>query len=259
MPVLVQPGLPEDYRINTSVYEGPLDLLLTLIDKAELDITRLALAQVTDQYLAYLDNLEFKDPTEISYFLVVAARLIQIKSEALLPTPPTRELGEEDPGEALAQQLILYKKFKEVSQFFFWREEKNESTFLHIAPDYKIEGMLDLTGVTIQEIAEAARTVLLGKNDPTFGDAVITLPQITIREKIGLIIATLRENGTITFSSMLENKNNRLELVVTFLALLELVKQHVVETRQESLFSEIMLEPSGLMDEVAEYSTEFGE
>ncbi len=74
MPVLVQPGLPEDYRINTSVYEGPLDLLLTLIDKAELDITRLALAQVTDQYLAYLDNLEFKDPTEISYFLVVAAR-----------------------------------------------------------------------------------------------------------------------------------------------------------------------------------------
>ncbi len=259
MPVLVQPGLPEDYRINTSVYEGPLDLLLTLIDKAELDITRLALAQVTDQYLAYLESIEFKDPTEISYFLVVAARLIQIKSEALLPSPPTREIGEEDPGEALAQQLILYKKFKEVSHFFFLLEEKHQSTFLHIAPDYKTEGILDLSGITINEIAEAARMVLMGKNDPTFGDAVITLPQVTIREKIGLIVSTLRENGSVSFSSMLQNKNNRLELVVTFLALLELVKQHLIETRQDQLFSEIMLEPSGMIDEVSEYSMEFGE
>jgi len=259
MPVLTQPGLPEDYRISTSVYEGPLDLLLSLIEKAELDITSLALAQVTDQYIDYLDNLEYKDPTEISYFLVVAARLIQIKSEALLPSPPTREVGEENPGEALAQQLILYKKFKEASQFFYWREEQRFSTHQHIAPDYKIEGILDLTGVTIYEIAEAARSVLLGKSDPTFGDKVITLPMVTIREKIGLIISTLRENGTVTFSSILENKNSRLELVVTFLALLELVKQHLIETRQDSLFSEIVLESSGSMDESTEYSLEFGE
>ena len=78
MATFTQPGLPEDYRINTSVYEGPLDLLLSLIEKAELDITSLALAQITDQYLDYLEHLEYKDPTEISYFLVVAAKLIQI-------------------------------------------------------------------------------------------------------------------------------------------------------------------------------------
>src|SRR5512142_586785 len=93
------------YQVTTPVYEGPLDLLLQLIERAELDITRLALAQVTDQYLAYLRGMEDRLAEEVSAFLVIAARLLQIKSEALLPRPPVREAGEEDPGEALAQQL----------------------------------------------------------------------------------------------------------------------------------------------------------
>ncbi len=90
---------------------------LSLIEKAELDITRLALAQVTDQYLTYIQNMEGIRAADISEFLVIAAKLIQIKSAALLPKPPVIEPEEEDPGEALARQLIAYKKFKEASQF----------------------------------------------------------------------------------------------------------------------------------------------
>ncbi len=258
MAVHPQPG-KSNYRISTGVYEGPMDLLLDLIEKAELDITSLALAQVTDQYLDYLEHLEFKDPTEISYFLVIAARLIQIKSEALLPVPPSRQPGEEDPGEALANQLLLYKKFKEISQFFSWKEERHHTTFLHIAPNIKVDGILDLTDITTVDLVEAARFILLHSGIQTFGDNVIMLPRITIREKIGVIISAMREKGKVSFSSILSDKTNRLEMVVTFLALLELVKQHVVEPQQDSLFSEITLQPVGDISEPAEYNLEFGE
>ncbi len=259
MPVHPQPGKSSAYRISTGVYEGPLDLLLDLIEKAELDITSLALAQVTDQYLDYLEQLEFKDPTEISYFLIIAARLIQIKSEALLPTPPMRQPGEEDPAEALAQQLLLYKKFKELSAFFNWKEERRHTTFLHIAPDIRVEGTLDLSEVSTQDLVEAARSILLHSGLKTFGDNVITLPRVTIREKIGLLIAAMRERGKISFSSMLTDKSNRLDTVVTFLALLELVKQHVIEPHQAGLFTDIELELIGDITETTEIKLEFGE
>lgn len=249
----------EKYQVSTGVFNGPLDLLLSLIEKAELDITKLALAQVTDQYLAYLNELEEKDPTEISYFLVVAAKLIQIKSEALLPVPPTRIPGEEDPGESLTQQLLLYKMFKESSKILGTREDMHLSTFLHIAPQIKVEGVIDLTGITVEDLAEAARVILLNLTDTTFGTNVIQMPRFSIREKIGLIISSLRETGTVSFKSMLEEKPTRLELVVTFLALLELVKQRVIITNQEGLFGEITFESLGDVTEARDYDIEFDE
>jgi segregation and condensation protein A len=98
------------YQVITPVYEGPLDLLLHLIERAELDITKLALAEVTDQFLEHLGQIQEQKAEEVSAFIVIASRLVQIKSEVLLPRPPIREPGEEDPGEALAQQLIAYKR-----------------------------------------------------------------------------------------------------------------------------------------------------
>ena len=96
------------YTIQLELYQGPLDLLLELIERAELDITKIALAQVTDQYLSYLANLQEHSLEDLASFLVIAARLLQIKSEAMLPRPPVREPGEIDPGEALAQQPVSY-------------------------------------------------------------------------------------------------------------------------------------------------------
>ena len=109
----------EQYRINIDEYEGPLDLLLELIQKSQLDITKLALAQVTDQYLAYLRGIKEQDAVQVSAFLVIAARLLLIKSEALLPRPIVRGPDEIDPGEALAQQLLVYRAFKESSRMAY--------------------------------------------------------------------------------------------------------------------------------------------
>ena len=111
-----------NYSVETPVFEGPLDLLLQLIERAELDITSFSLAMVTDQYLQYIRNLPEKIAEEVSAFLVIATRLIQIKSEALLPRPPTREVGEEDPGEALARQLIAYKRYRQIADLLAQRE-----------------------------------------------------------------------------------------------------------------------------------------
>src|SRR4030065_2495201 len=142
------------YRVATDVDEGPLDLLLQLIERAELDITKLALAQVTDQYLEHLRklsvrNLSERAAEEVSAFLVIAARLLQIKSEALLPRPPAREPGEEDPGEALARQLQVYKKFKEIAAFLEQRQEAGLSTYLRIALSPRLDARADLSGVTL--------------------------------------------------------------------------------------------------------------
>ena len=132
----------EGYQISTEVYEGPLDLLLELIERAELDITQLALAQVTDQYLAYLHALQERNAAEVSAFLVIAARLLQIKSAALLPRPPAElaTTDEEDPGEALARQLIVYKRFKELAVFLDNRVAAGLHTYLRVAPPPKVEG-----------------------------------------------------------------------------------------------------------------------
>ena len=100
----------DSYEITTEVYSGPLDLLLDLIQTAELDISKLALAQVTNQFLAYVEANKDADPDYISEFLVIASKLVQIKSEALLPRPPVRTDDEEDIGETLARQLIVYQR-----------------------------------------------------------------------------------------------------------------------------------------------------
>ena len=123
-------GRQTNYTVHTPVYEGPLDLLLDLIEHAELDVTTVSLAMVTDQYLVYIHSLEQAHPDEISAFLVIAAKLLQIKSEALLPRPPVHELGEENIGEDLVRQLKLYKQFKEIGGWLMERQEQGLRTYL---------------------------------------------------------------------------------------------------------------------------------
>ncbi|MFZ5820106.1 MAG: segregation and condensation protein A [Chloroflexota bacterium] len=231
-----------DYTVQTPVYEGPLDLLLDLIERAELDVTSLALAQVTDQYLAYIHAMGQIVAEEISAFLVIAARLLQIKSEALLPRPPTREPGEEDPGEMLAEQLRIYKRFKEVANWLLERETRNLRTYLRLAPPPKIEGKLDLSDVTLADLLEAAEAILARERDKQALGTVITAPKITIREKIEAIARRLSKSSNASFGELLGPSPTRLEIVVTFLALLELVKRYRVAARQQALFGDIEIE-----------------
>src|SRR5512135_863525 len=227
------------YTVRTPVYEGPLDLLLDLIQRAELDITTVSLALVTDQYLGYIHGLEESRADEISLFLVMAARLLQIKSEALLPRPPTHAPGEEDIGQSLVDQLKLYKRYKEIGQWLDKRQDAGLRTYLRVAAPPKVEPKLDLSNVTLDSLQRAALIAFsrIPEKEPL--DSVIAAPKITIREKIGLIGNALRQISRSSFRALLGHKPSRLEVVVTFLALLELIKRYRVEAHQESLFSDI--------------------
>jgi segregation and condensation protein A len=248
-----------NYTVNVPVFEGPLDLLLQLIEHAELDITSISLAMVTDQYLDYIHQMKDIAANEISAFLVIAAKLIQIKSEALLPRPPVREPDAEDPGLSLLQQLQVYRQFKELANWIQERETNDLRTYLRIAPSPKIEGRLDLSFITLDDLLLAAKDILQRKQEKQQLDAIIKAPRITIREKITLIVNYLTKGQISSFTEILGKTTSRLEVVVTFLALLELIKRYRVSVNQEFLFSDIKIEP--LQDYIAneEFEIEFGE
>lgn len=231
-----------NYTVQIPVYAGPLDLLLQLIERAELDITAIALAMVTDQYLKYIRAMQEARAEEISAFLVIAAKLIQIKSEALLPRPPTREAGEEDPAENLARQLKIYKRFKEIASWLEEREKAGLRSHLRLAPPPRLEGRLDLSDLTLQDLLQAAESVFLGEKEKQALGTVISAPKVTIREKIAFIAARLGKGEAASFHQLISAAKSRLEVVVTFLAMLELIKRYRIAARQENLFGDIEIE-----------------
>lgn len=232
------------YTIATEVYEGPFDLLLNLIEKAELDITRLALAQVTDQFLAYWRALPEQSAEVASAFLVIAARLLQIKSESLLPRPSLRPAEVEDDGEALARQLIIYKRFKELAGHLAQREAMGLRTYLRQAPAPAPEAAFNLSGVTLEDLLAAARLAFTPAQIESELSIALISPRLSIREKIGLITDYLRRQGKVSFADLLADQPLRLNTIVTFLALLELIKRQLVLARQEQLFGAIEIEPA---------------
>ncbi|MDO8755164.1 MAG: segregation/condensation protein A [Anaerolineales bacterium] len=230
------------YKVQTPVYEGPLDLLLSLIERSEFNITAISLASVTDQYLSYLHGLEQMKPDEISSFLVIAAKLVQIKSEALLPRPPEREPGEEDPGVELVELLILYKRYKEIAGWLIERQENNLRTYLRVAPPPKVEAKLDLSNLTLAGLLNAAEAAFSKGRDKKALSSVISAPRFTIREKIDFITKTMKNIQHMAFSGLITDKSTRIEIVVTFLALLELIKRYHISAVQNELFGEIEFE-----------------
>jgi segregation and condensation protein A len=247
------------FTISTPIYQGPLDVLLSLIERAELDITKLALARVTNAFLDYVQQLSNQLPEEVSGFLVIAARLMQIKSEALLPRPPARESSEPDPGDDLVQQLILYKKYKDIALFLRRQEESGLKTFLRLAPPPRIEGKLDLVGLGADDLHNAAAAVLLFK--PGTGDLTkaVSPLRVTVRQRIEMISTMLQSAGRTTFNRLIGAKPKRSEVVATFLALLELIKQYRVLVQQTALFAEIEIEPVGDIAGQVDFELEFEE
>jgi segregation and condensation protein A len=247
------------YQVTTPIYEGPLDLLLSLIEKAQLDITHLALAQITDQFLAYIHTYKNHQPGEVSEFLVIATKLIQIKSEALLPRPVIREEGEEDPGEALIQQLLKYKQFKQIANWLAERETGGFQTYLRIAPSPKVEASIDLSGITINDLVDAGRLVFSQTADKPELKTVVTPSPVTIRQQIRRIVGAIKHIGRTTFRSILNSTKSRVEVVVTFLAMLELIKRNRIAAHQDNLFSDIVIIQAEEWDENLEFDLEFDE
>ncbi|MGD2158931.1 MAG: segregation/condensation protein A [Anaerolineales bacterium] len=247
------------YQVATPVYQGPLDLLLHLIERAELDITNLSLALVTDQYLEYLHNLPIKAAEEVSAFLVIAAKLLQIKSEALLPRHTDLETEEEDLGDSLVQHLIAYKKFKHIAQQLGERESAGLKTYLRLSPPPKVKHTIDLDGFDLFDLTSIAKNILDKTDQRPELNNVVAAPRITIREKISHIVSAIRHRDRATFNQLLDSSPTRLDVVVTFLAMLELVKRFFIQAYQESLFGEIRLERSDSWDDELDFESEFGE
>jgi segregation and condensation protein A len=248
-----------NYTVTVPVFEGPLDLLLQLIEHAELDITSVSLAMVTDQYLSYIHQIPDIAANEISAFLVIAAKLIQIKSEALLPRPPSREANAEDPGTSLIHQLQIYKQFKEIANWLQDREVNGLRTYLHIASPPKLELHFDISDITVDDLFLAAFDIFQNEQEKQNLDKIIKAPRITIREKIALISSHLTKGRLTSFNEILGKSTSRLEIVVTFLALLELIKRYRVSAQQDLLFSDIKIEPITEFNDTDEFEIEFGE
>lgn len=245
--------------VQLPVFEGPLDLLLHLIERAELDITRVALAQVTDQFLAVLHTMEEQRMDLAASFIVVASRLLQIKSEALLPRPPEREAGEEDPGEALARQLRLYKQFKDVARLLHQRDADGLHTYLRMAPPPKVPPKLDWSRISLLGLKQAAEKVLAVRPEPPPLGTMVKPPTVTIRDQIRRIVGSIRTEGRAVFQRLMQGVRSRIEVVVAFLAMLELVKRRHVIARQTDLFGDIEIVPTENFSDQTDFDLEFGE
>ncbi len=231
------------YRVSLPVFEGPLDLLLSLIEREELEITAISLVQVTDQYLARLAQVEETRPDLLADFLVIAARLILLKSRALLPRPQgIVSDGELDPGESLVEQLRLYKRFKAAADQLGIRQQQGWRTFMRLAPPPKVEARVDLSEVSVGDLLAAAQEALQVAPPAPPVDQVVSPVLITTKGQMDMIRLQLQEKPRLVFQEMLSAAASRLEVAVTLLATLELLKQHEVIVYQDGLFGRILIE-----------------
>ncbi len=231
------------YQIQLPSFEGPLDLLLRLIEREELDVTTVALARVTDQYLERLAELEQRQARDLADFLVVAAKLVLIKSAALLPSPskPTSEEDTQEVGQDLVHRLQIYKRFKEIANLLHERERSGLHTYIRLAPSLQRAPDPDLSEVSLQDLLSLAQEALVMASGPPV-DEVVAPVTVTIEEQIEHIELELAQIGQVVFRSLLSRAATRIEVIVTLLAVLELIKQDRVSVRQNALFGEIVIQ-----------------
>jgi segregation and condensation protein A len=250
---------PTAYRVALPDFEGPLDLLLTLIEREELDITKIALARVTDQYLAYLEVLREINPDELTDFLIVAAKLILIKSEMLLPRPPASiiEDEEEDVGDELARQLLLYKQFKEIAGQLKEIEDRDQRNFVRVATSMPTIKPKLIPGTnSLEEFLQAALDALAIKPPEPDVDEVVSPEEVTIGQQMTHIRQELTARGSISFQTLLRQSHSRLEVIVTLLAVLELIKRGLVKVEQANLFGDIVINQSESLPKMSEVEWE---
>ena len=240
-------------------FEGPLDLLLHLIEKNKVNIYDIPITEITDQYMEYVRKMDEEDLDVVSEFLVMAATLLDIKARMLLPKEVNEE-GEEDPRAELVMRLLEYKKFRLMSEELKDLENGADRVFYKdptIPPEVKeyeepvdLDKLLDgVTLTKLQKIFEAVMKRQQDKIDPvrsTFG--TIKKEPVSLEDKITSVLGYARKHRKFSFRQMLEKQRDKMEVVVTFLALLELMKVGKIHLTQEHLFDDMYiesLEPEG--------------
>lgn len=225
-------------------FEGPLDLLLQLIERRELDITRVSLVQVADQYLELVTRPGAIELSELGDYLVIAARLILIKSRMLLPQPEAEPgVDEEDIANSLARQLRDYKMFKTAAQFFRERETKGLRSFPRRAAPPKLQPPVGVRveGLSFDALFLALRRFMLARPNLPTGTLVEPL-SVSIHHHLERIRERIARTPRVHFTELVEVAQSRLEIIVIFLALLEAIKREFVSARQDQTYGEIILE-----------------
>lgn len=241
-----------DVKVN--VFEGPLDLLLHLIEKNKIDIYDIPIVRITDQYMEYLHSMPAEDLGAMSEFLVMAATLLDIKCRMLLPKEKNEEGEEEDPREELVQKLLEYKMYKYMSYELKDRMDETEGVFFkkETIPEevLKYKEPVDpgelLASVTLERLNEIFQSILKrqeSKIDPIrskFGK--IEKEEISLSDKMLQMKSFASSHRRFSFRQLLEKQISRTQVVVTFLSILELMKMGYIHVEQEKLFDDIKVE-----------------
>ena len=228
-----------DYRIRLELFEGPLDLLLYLIKRDELNICDIPIMKITQQYLDYLNLMEDLNLDIAGDFLVMAATLMQIKSRMLLPPDPAGlETQEEDPRAELVRRLLEYQAFKEAAERFRELESKQSGVFGRFGsePEYKDDDV-SFGDVSLFDLLSAFAKVLKSINEDKPHE--ILKDEYTVADKIHDIVERLKSETTVKFSRLFRAAKNKLEAITTFLAILELIRLKKVLIVQDEQFGEI--------------------
>ncbi|MCG3176200.1 MAG: Segregation and condensation protein A [Candidatus Omnitrophica bacterium] len=227
------------YKIKLEVFEGPLDLLLYLIKKDELDIYNIPITRITEQYLEYIGMLEMLDLDVAGEFLVMAATLMHIKSRMLLPPDPNAPLEEEaDPRAELVRRLIEYKAYKEAAERLKGYEDRRGDLFVRggVEPP-QLEGTDEFKEVTLFDLMGALGKIL--KSLPKEAAHEVVKDEYTVHDKIEELTRLLENRPVLRFSALFKAARNKYEVITTFLAILELARLKEIGVRQDRGFGEI--------------------
>src|SRR5215813_11679958 len=228
----------DSYRVKLEIFEGPLDLLLYLIKKDEIDIYDIPIARITEQYLAYLELMQELDISVAGDFLVMASTLIYIKSKTLLPPDPKADGEEdlsEDPRAELVERLLEYQKFKSAAQMLYSRGEIESACYTR--GPLETDSSNPEVSTTLFDLLRVFREVL--KRAEAQIEMEIARDEMTIAEKLAQIHAMLEERERINVRELFEMSRSKRELIITFLALLELVKEWKIYLIQDEPFGDI--------------------
>ncbi len=238
----------EKYKVRLDIFEGPLDLLLYLIKKDEVVIHDISIERVTKQYLEYINTFKMLNIDLASEFIVMAANLMYIKSRTLLPKheqPPEEEIEEDDPRWELIRQLIEYKKFKDAAGFLTQKAIEQENYFAHVPekPETLHEEPAPLPDSNIFDLIRAFQSVLQRFEESNdLGDIIDD--RFTVSDKIESLLSTIKPGEKKNFLSLFHDATTKAEVIVTFLAVLELMKMNQFRVIQSDLLGDIEIERS---------------
>jgi segregation and condensation protein A len=246
-----------EFRLEN--FAGPLDLLLHLIHKNDLDIYDIQIAEITDQYLAVIDAMQHLNLDVAGEFLMMAATLIHLKSKTLLPRHDEDDLEEEeiDPRAELVRRLLEYQKYKDAAVVLDGRPQLERDVFARQIPLVLDEkGEDELVEVGLFELVEALRQILKAAPKQTYHE--VGSEHVSIIERINFILGRIRKRNSLAFNELFTAESKRSEVVATFLAMLELVKMRTVRLMQNARFGSIWLFPAVPEDELPEVLDEDG-